>query len=68
MEKAALKTYQASSDAARIYRDSAGMNVADLNITAVTGNFADLMKNNIVVSMEMNLVEMPQFTIEIEEV
>jgi hypothetical protein len=57
MGQANMKVYKADSDAANVYRDSAGIDVANMGTAAVLGNFAEIMKNNIVISTEWTMIE-----------
>jgi hypothetical protein len=57
MGQAAMKVYKADSDATNVYRNATGMDIAKLDTATVLGNYADLMKNNIVILTELTIVD-----------
>ena len=57
MGQTAVKLYKADSDAADVYRNTAGLDIASLDTTPVLGNFADIMKNNVVIATEFTFLE-----------
>jgi hypothetical protein len=57
MGQAAMKAYKADSDAANLYRNSAGMDIANLGTATVLGNYAEIMKNNIVIVTGLTMIE-----------
>jgi hypothetical protein len=57
MGQAAVKPIRVNSDAVDVYRSSAGLNIANSDSANVLGSYAELMKNNVVVTTETTFVE-----------